>query len=47
MTISRSTIYRYVASGLFPKQIEIAPAIVVCLESDIQKWMSEQIEKNA
>ena len=32
---------------LEPKQIEIAPAIVVCLESDVQKWMSEQIEKNA
>ena len=44
-SLSRSTIYRYAASGLFPKQIEIAPAIVVWLESDVQKWMSELIEK--
>ena len=45
-SLSRSTIYRYAASGLFPKQIAIAPVIVVRLESDVQKWMSDQIEKN-
>jgi len=43
-TLSRSTIYRYMYEGLFPKQIEIAPRIVVWLESDVQKWMSEKIE---
>ena len=45
-SLSRSTIYRYAASGIFPKQIEITPSIVVWLESDIQKWMSEQSNKN-
>jgi len=45
-SLSRSTIYRYMYEGLFPKQIEIAPRIVVWLESDVQKWMSEQINKN-
>ena len=46
-SLSRSTIYRYVASGIFPKQIEIAPKIVVWIESDIQKWMSEKVQKHA
>ena len=46
-SLSRSTIYRYVASGIFPKQIEIAPKIVVWLESDVQKWMSEKIKTHA
>ena len=46
-TLSRSTIYRYMYEGLFPKQIEIAPRIVVWLESDVQKWMSEKIEMHA
>ena len=45
-TLSRSTIYRYIYEGLFLKQIEIAPRIVVWLGRDIQKWMSEQINKN-
>ena len=45
-SLSRSTIYRYMYEGLFPKQIEIAPRIVVWLESDVQKWMSKQINKN-
>ena len=46
-SLSRSTIYRYVASGMFPKQIQIAPKIVVWIESDVQKWMSEKIQKYA
>ena len=46
-SLSRSTIYRYMDDGLFPKQIEIAPRIVVWLESDVQKWMSEKIEMHA
>ncbi len=40
-SISRSIIYRYVETGLFLMQIEIAPRIVVWLENDVQKWMSE------
>ncbi len=44
-SLSLSTIYRYVASGLFPKHIEIALAIVVWLENDVQKLTSEQINK--
>ena len=45
-SLSRSTIFRYMDDGLFPKQIEIAPRIVAWLESDVQKWISEQINKN-
>ncbi len=46
-SLSRSTIYRYVASGIFPRQIEIAPKIVVWIESDIQKCMSEKVKTHA
>ena len=46
-TLSRSTIYRYVYEGLLPKQIEIVLRIVIWLEIDVQKWMSEKIEMHA
>ena len=43
--VSRPTIYRWVASGEFPKQIAIGANSVVWLESDVTKWMEDQIAK--
>ena len=41
--LSKSSIYARIAEGTFPKQISIGPRLVVCVESDIQNWIAEQV----
>ncbi|MCP9851015.1 AlpA family transcriptional regulator [Cyanobium sp. Morenito 9A2] len=41
--LSKSTIYARIAEGSFPKQISLGPRLVVWLESDIHKWMNQQV----
>ena len=41
--VTRSTLYRWMDAGTFPKQIPIGPRLVVWVESDIQKWIAEQV----
>ena len=40
--ISRSTIYRLLRKGEFPKPIRIGPRGVRWLESDIKAWLAER-----
>lgn len=40
--ISRSTTYRLLQSGAFPKPIPIGPRGIRCLESDIKAWLVER-----
>jgi len=39
-TLSRSSIYRMVASGEFPKQISIGSNQVVWIKSQVDDWMN-------
>jgi len=41
--LSKSTIYSRISEGTFPKQISLGPRLVVWVEADIQKWISEQV----
>ena len=41
--VSRPTIYRWMRSGTFPKQIAIGANSFVWLESDVTKWMEDQM----
>ena len=41
--VSRPTIYRWMREGTFPKQIAIGANSVVWLESDVTKWMEDQM----
>jgi prophage regulatory protein len=41
--LSKSTIYARISEGNFPKQISLGPRLVVWVESDIQKWIAEQV----
>jgi prophage regulatory protein len=41
--LSKSSIYARISEGTFPKQIPIGPRLVVWVESDIQKWITEQV----
>ena len=43
--MNRGTIYNKIHAETFPKQISIGTNLVVWLESDVQKWMQEQIDK--
>jgi prophage regulatory protein len=41
--LSKSSIYARIAQGTFPKQIQLSPRIVAWLDSDIQKWINNQV----
>jgi prophage regulatory protein len=41
--LSKSTIYFRISEGTFPNQIPLGPRLVVWVESDIQKWIAEQV----
>ena len=41
--LSKSTIYARISEGTFPEQIPLGPRLVVWVESDIQKWIAEQV----
>jgi len=42
--LSRSTIYLRIKKGEFPKPISLGGRAVGWLESDIQRWLREQLE---
>ena len=41
--LSKSSIYAQIAEESFPRQIPLGSRTVVWLESDIQKWIAEQV----
>jgi prophage regulatory protein len=41
--LSKSTIYQMIASGDFPKQIQIGKRSVFWVEGHITKWIEEKI----
>ena len=42
-TLAKPTIYKYMAKGTFPKQIQIGGKSVVWNERDVIDWMNQQI----
>lgn len=44
--LSRSTIYLQISEGRFPKAISLGGRAVGWLESEIQQWLEEKIEKS-
>ena len=45
-SLSRTTIYDYMAEGKFPKNIHLGPKISVWIEREIQEWINSQILLN-
>jgi prophage regulatory protein len=43
--LARSTIYKYIADGVFPKNISLGGRSVGWLESEIQDWIRAKIEE--
>lgn len=44
---SRSTIYRLMDIGQFPRPVRLSPRSVAWLESDIQAWIDSRIAESA
>jgi prophage regulatory protein len=44
--LARSTIYWHIARGNFPKPISLGAQSVGWIESEIQEWLSKQIDKS-
>lgn len=42
--LGRSTIYKYIAEGLFPKPVSLGDRAVAWLESEIQDWVSARVK---
>lgn len=43
--LSRSTIYKYIAEGVFPKSIPLGYQSVGWLESEVNDWILAKIEQ--
>lgn len=43
--LSRSTIYRYIADGHFPRQVSLGTRNTAWLESEIQSWIKDKIHR--
>ena len=43
-SLSKSTIYRLISEGDFPKQIQIGKRAVVWVRSDINDWINQKLK---
>lgn len=43
--LARSTIYKYIAAGIFPKPIYLGPRCVGWLEEEIFGWIEERAKE--
>lgn len=44
-SLSRATIYRFIAEGNFPKQINLGANSVAWVESEVMEWLEERIRE--
>lgn len=42
LSLSKSTIYREIAKGHFPKQIRLSPGRVGWIDSEVDEWIEER-----
>lgn len=42
--LSRSTIYRYIADGIFPRPVSLGPRAVGWLETDVAEWIDDRVQ---
>ncbi len=43
--LGRSTVYKYVASGNFPKPVSLGVRAVAWVEEEVQEWVMDKIEQ--
>jgi prophage regulatory protein len=42
--LARSTVYRYVSDGSFPRPVDLGERCVGWLEAEVQGWISARVE---
>jgi len=42
--LSRSSIYAYMAKGVFPKPIQLGPRAVAWVEEEVQSWLQVRLD---
>lgn len=42
--LGRSTIYRWMAEGRFPKPVQLGGYVVAWPEDEIERWISDRVE---
>lgn len=43
--LARSTIYKYITEGIFPKPVPLGDRCVGWLENEIQSWIMARVEE--
>lgn len=43
--LARSTVYKYIAEGTFPKSVPLGDRSIGFLESEIQEWIMARIKE--
>ncbi len=43
-SLSRATIYKYMADGSFPKPVSLGAKAVAWVEDEVENWIVEKIE---
>ena len=43
--LARSTIYKYIDKGIFPKAVTLGGRAVAWVESEVQEWILERIQE--
>jgi prophage regulatory protein len=43
--LGRSTVYKYVAEGTFPKPVPLGGRAVAWIQTEVELWIEEKIEK--
>lgn len=43
-SLGRSTVYKFIAEGKFPKQVSLGSNCVAWVEDEVKDWISSKIE---
>lgn len=43
--LGRSTIYKYIAEGMFPKPVSLGARAVAWVESEVEDWILDKVEQ--
>jgi prophage regulatory protein len=43
--LARSTVYKFIAEGRFPKPVKLGARMVAWVEGEIQQWILERIDE--
>lgn len=42
--LARSTVYKFIAEGRFPKPVKLGARMVAWVESEVQEWIGEKLK---